>query len=324
MNPRKKVKMKKYISILINSIFLLPSSILVYSQDENYDAVYLQLKKEYTYNPDGSMDYRYIKKQKLQTYRSFNNLYGETFIVYNPDFQTLKVNEVYTIMADGKKNPSPANAFNEVLPGFAANAPAYNKLREMVITHAGTERNAVLNLDYVLHSKKGFYPCLMGNELLCEVEPVKELTFIIRVPSESRLNYSVLNSSAIPVITKDGNLQVYTWEFTNVPAISTEDFQKGGNDLYRSVTRNLLSTATPEVEEQFLMSDVQTLQFSCFDGTQWQDTWDTTMTNSNLPVAVRVTIQLAGAAVTEPIQMVVPVVAQSRTNKIIALSSAGT
>jgi len=71
-----------------------------------------------------SIDYRYMKKQKLQTYRSFNNLYGETFIVYNPDFQTLKVNEVYTIMADSKKNPSPANAFNEVLPGFAANAPA--------------------------------------------------------------------------------------------------------------------------------------------------------------------------------------------------------
>jgi hypothetical protein len=227
--------MKKYFSILLTFILLLQSSIILYSQDENYDAVYLKLKKEYTFNPDGSIDYRYVKKQKLQTYRSFNNIYGETFIIYNPDFQTLKVNEVYTIMADGKKNPSPANAFNEVLPGFAANAPAYNKLREMVITHAGTERNAVLNLDYVLHSKKGFYPCLMGNELLCEVEPVKELTFIIRVPSESKLNYSILNSSATPVITQDGDLQVYTWEFTDVPAISTEDFQKGGNDLYPKI-----------------------------------------------------------------------------------------
>lgn len=235
MHLHKIFNMKKYFSILLTFILLLQSSIILYSQDENYDAVYLKLKKEYTFNPDGSIDYRYVKKQKLQTYRSFNNIYGETFIIYNPDFQTLKVNEVYTIMADGKKNPSPANAFNEVLPGFAANAPAYNKLREMVITHAGTERNAVLNLDYVLHSKKGFYPCLMGNELLCEVEPVKELTFIIRVPSESKLNYSILNSSATPVITQDGDLQVYTWEFTDVPAISTEDFQKGGNDLYPKI-----------------------------------------------------------------------------------------
>jgi len=232
--------MKKIISLLFFSAFCLLNSDFVFAQDENYDAVYLQLKKEYTLNPDGSMDYRYMKKQKLQTYRSFHNLYGETFIIYNPDFQSLKVNEVYTIMADGKKNPSPANAFNEVLPGFAANAPAYNNLREMVITHAGTERNAILNLDYMLHSKKGFYSCLMGNELLCEVEPVKELTFIIRVPSESKLNYSILNSTAIPVITKEGDLQVYTWKFTNIPAISTEDFQKGGNDLYPKI---IFSTA---------------------------------------------------------------------------------
>jgi Domain of Unknown Function with PDB structure (DUF3857)/Domain of Unknown Function with PDB structure (DUF3858) len=224
--------MKKIFSLLFFTAFSLLNSDFVFSQDENYDAVYLQLKKEYTLNPDGSMDYRYSKKQKLQTYRAFHNLYGESFIVYHPDFQSLKVNEVYTIMADGKKNPSPVNAFNEVLPGFAANAPAYNKLREMVITHSGTERNAILNLDYTLHSNKGFYPCLMGNELLCEVEPVKELTFIIRVPSEYKLNFSILNSTATPVVTKESNFQVYTWKFTNVPAISTEDFQKSGNDLY--------------------------------------------------------------------------------------------
>jgi hypothetical protein len=225
--------MKRFFSILLTSILLLPSSILVYSQDENYDAVYLQLKKEYTLNPDGSWDYRYVKKQKLQTYRSFHNLYGETFIVYNPDFQSLKVNEVYTIMADGRKNPSPANAFNEVLPGVAANAPAYNKLREMVITHSGTERNAILNLDYVLHSaKSAFFPSFIGNEILAENEPIKELTLVIRVPIKDKLKYLLLNSPVIPVVTQEGALQVFTWKFTNVPAISPEDFQKGGNDLY--------------------------------------------------------------------------------------------
>lgn len=231
--------MKKIFSLLLPTICLLSSNFL-FSQDKNYDAVYLQLKKEYTLNPDGSLDYRYIKKLKLQTYRSFNSLYGETFISYNPAFQSLKINEAYTIMADGKKNPSPANAFNEVLPAFAANAPAYNNLREMVITHSGTERNAVVNLDYELHSKKGFYPCLMGNELLAEVEPIKELTFIIRVPLDSKLNYSMLNNTTTPVVTKDGSFQVYTWSFKDIPAISTEDFQKGSNDLYPKI---IFSTA---------------------------------------------------------------------------------
>jgi hypothetical protein len=226
------MKMKVY--LLLPFISLLSSGFL-FSQDENYDAVYLQLKKEYTLNPDGSVDFRYIKKLKLQTYRSFNSLYGETFIPYNPALQSLKINEAYTIMEDGKKNPSPANAYNEVLPRFAVNAPAYNNLREMVVTHTGTERNAIINLDYELHSKKGFYPCLMGNELLAEVEPIKELSFIVRVPLESKLNYSILNSKAVPVITKENNFQVYTWNFTNVPAISTEDFQKGGDDLYTKI-----------------------------------------------------------------------------------------
>ena len=232
--------MKKIVSLFFPALFLISSNLL-FSQDENYDAVYLQLKKEYTLNPDGSMDYRYRKELKLQTYRSFNSLYGETFIPYNPTFQSLKINEAFTIMADGKKNPSPANAFNEVLPGFAANAPAYNSLREMVITHSGTERNAVINLDYELHSKKGFYPCLMGNEILAEAEPIKELSFVIRVPFECKLYYSILNSPLTPVVTKEGNFQVYTWKFSNIQAISTDDFQKGGNDLY---PRILFSTST--------------------------------------------------------------------------------
>jgi hypothetical protein len=232
---------------LLFSVFCFLSS--VNAQDENYDAVYLKLKKEYTLNTDGSMDYRYIKQQKLQTYRSFHNLYGETFIVYNPDFQSLKVNEVYTIMADGKKTPSPANAFNEVLPGFAVNAPAYNKLREMVITHAGTERNAVENLDYTLHTNKGFYPCLMGNELLCEVEPVKDLTLVIKVPSGTKLNYSILNSKTLPLITKEGDFQVYTLNFKDVPAISTEDFQVGGNDLYPRIIFSTAASRKPLYED---------------------------------------------------------------------------
>ena len=70
-----------------------------------------------------------------------------------------------------------------------------------------------------------------------------------------------------------------------------------GKDLVRSVTRNLLTLTTPEVEDQLMMSGVASIKFSCFDGSQWQDTWDTTSltsVNTNLPVAVRVDIQLAG------------------------------
>ena len=94
-----------------------------------------------------------------------------------------------------------------------------------------------------------------------------------------------------------------------------------GKDLYRSVVRNLLTFTTPEAQDQFMLSGVQSIKFSCFDGLTWQDAWDTTGVTSaytNLPLAVRVDIQMAGdnAANAAPIEMVVPIDAQTRTNAV--------
>ena len=87
-----------------------------------------------------------------------------------------------------------------------------------------------------------------------------------------------------------GDIQMVTYELKPSATRSAT----GSKDLIRSVTRNLLSTTTPAPEDQWLMSGVQDLHFSCYDGTQWQDSWDTTSSNTNLPLAVRVRIQLDG------------------------------
>jgi type II secretion system protein J len=94
-----------------------------------------------------------------------------------------------------------------------------------------------------------------------------------------------------------------------------------GQDLVRSVTRNLLATLTPVPEDQTMMGNVQNLTFDCYDGTQWRNTWDTTASDTNLPIAVRVTIQLAGDGpndprAQQPIVLLVPVDSESRTNQI--------
>jgi len=98
-----------------------------------------------------------------------------------------------------------------------------------------------------------------------------------------------------------------------------------GKDLVRSVVRNLLAMTTPEVQDQIMLSGVQNIKFTCFDGAQWQDTWDTTgltSVNTNLPLAVRVDIQMAGnsTANAQPIEMVVPIDAQARTNMVITMT----
>jgi len=99
-----------------------------------------------------------------------------------------------------------------------------------------------------------------------------------------------------------------------------------GKDLVRSVTRNLLTLTTPEVEDQLMMSGVESIKFACFDGSQWQDAWDTTgitSANTNLPVAVRVDIQMSGngSATPAPIEMVVPIDSQSRTNAVLSTAT---
>ncbi|MEI6061135.1 MAG: DUF3857 domain-containing protein [Bacteroidota bacterium] len=117
--------------IVLLTIILL-AAITSRAQDEKPDAVYQEQTKEYTLNKDGSWTYHYSHKLLINTYYAFNSLYGEDFIVYDPAFQKLKINRSVTTMADGKQVPTPANAYNELLPGFATNVPAWNRLREMV------------------------------------------------------------------------------------------------------------------------------------------------------------------------------------------------
>jgi hypothetical protein len=74
---------------------------------------------------------------------------------------------------------------------------------------------------------------------------------------------------------------------------------------------------TPEI--QWLLGGVQTLQIDCYDGTQWQTTWDTSAGNTNLPVAVRIRIQPVAkqgqaAGNLQPLEAIVPLVTQTLTN----------
>jgi hypothetical protein len=81
-----------------------------------------------------------------------------------------------------------------------------------------------------------------------------------------------------------------------------------------------LSSGTPQVDEQWMLSGVEGMQVQCYDGAQWYDQWDTTSTgsvNTNLPTAVRITLQLSASgnnARPQPIVMLVPIDSQSRTN----------
>jgi hypothetical protein len=120
-----------------------------------------------------------------------------------------------------------------------------------------------------------------------------------------------------------GDVQKVTYELR-----SPADRNEPGKDLYRTVTRNVLATSLPDTDDQWLLGGVQGIAFSCFDGSQWSDTWDTagvTSANTNLPVAVRVRIQLAGSnpANAAAIEMLVPIDSRSRTNAVLNTTATG-
>ncbi len=101
-----------------------------------------------------------------------------------------------------------------------------------------------------------------------------------------------------------------------------------GKDLVRSVTRNLLATSTQSADVQRLLSNVDSLDFFYWDGTQWRDMWDTSAGDTNLPLAVRVRLQMAvdpaaGSRQPEPLQMVVQLETQSSTNQTQTATGGG-
>jgi hypothetical protein len=235
-------------------LFLSAWTIGLTSEPES-DAVFEKITIEYTLNEDGTQEYRYYKKLKLLSHFSFNRLYGETFIIYNPQYQSLKVNLAQTTHSNGNITPSPGNAFNEVLPSFAARAPSYNHLREMVVTHTGTEPDAVIELDYVLHTNAGYFPGLMADEILTESSPVLFKEIIIKIPANQELNYKVFNYRTGPEVTTSNNQKVFRFSFSGIKADTRESHQPG-NNLH--LPRLIFSTITWKEAIETVVSQSET------------------------------------------------------------------
>lgn len=209
-----KQKAMKTLSIYIGIIGMLLLAVLPAKAAS--EAEFRKLSKTYTLRADGSQEVRVQKELTLFTHAAMNSLYGETFIVYDPDFQKLEIHESYTRQKDGNVIKTPANALVEVLPSAAANASAYNRLKEMVVVHTGLELGATIVLDYSIVSKAGYLPEL---DVCCpvkELSPIKEYTFRLNVPAGKAVHYELLNASAKPAISQGSGMKTFTWTLKDV------------------------------------------------------------------------------------------------------------
>ncbi len=194
------------------------------------EAEYGKISKAWTLRDDGSQEYSNTKDLPLFTHTAMNGTYGESFIVYDPEFQTLEIHSSYTKQKDGTIVKTPDNAFVEVLPRFAADAPAYNRLKEMVVVHTGLELGATIYLDYSIITRAGYYPALDINERLQESSPVKECEVSISVPEDSPIAWQLLGGAAKASQATRGGTKEISWTLRDLPASSREAFLPQNQD----------------------------------------------------------------------------------------------
>jgi len=212
--------MKAFILILI--LFILQINLSGQNAAETGDAKYLYIIKTYALNSDGSIEFRQQSELKILSFFAIHRKYGETIIDYNPKFQDVIVNEVYTINSKGDKVLLPFNAVNEVLTPYAVDAPAYNHLRRKIITHTGLDVGSVIHADYTIITKSGFFPSLMGNERILQSCDADSLKIIVNVPTNTKMIYKLLNSEIQPVVSDKAENKTFTWNFTNIKSFEDE------------------------------------------------------------------------------------------------------
>lgn len=229
----------KTLSIYIGILGMLLLAVLPVKAES--EAEFRKLSKTYTLRADGSQELRVQKELTLFTHAAMNGLYGETFIVYDPEFQELTIHESYTRQKDGTVIKTPSNALVEVLPSFAANAPAYNHLKEMVVVHTGLELGATIYLDYSIVSKAGYLPEL---DVCCpvkELSPVKEFIFRLNVPAGKSVRYELLNVSAKPVIAQGNGMKSFIWTLKDVaPRPYAYPSGRGNLELVQAVASGMM------------------------------------------------------------------------------------
>jgi hypothetical protein len=227
--------MKKYALLLL---FMLGITFNSMAQSKS-EASYRNYSKYYTLEKDGTLKERVTMTILINTHTAFNSLFGETFIQYNPNYQTITINHCYTIMENGTKVEIPENAMSEMLPRSAINAPAYNQLREIVISHTGLEIGSTIHLEYEIETS----PEYTGGELdIYEIIPQKGIDMFwsnisVTIPKDKKLNWSVSESTSQPFRRESDSLVVYSWSFgrqdqlENLPNTSKH---KGISRLYVS------------------------------------------------------------------------------------------
>ncbi len=218
--------MMKIFKILTATALLYAFS-FTFSASHAQDAEYNLIRRTYKVNGDGTMDISFRKEIKLLRNRAITAYAdkGETFILYNPAIDELRINESYTIRKDGSRVQTPPNAFIDQLPSQCQDCGRYNGIRERVVVHTALEYDCIIVLDYTIHHRGDL---LDETILFAEDCPVKEYEVIVDAPAGSLFSaYSI--DKKVKRINDEHYIHLVA---KNLPQKSIEGYQPDDRAIY--------------------------------------------------------------------------------------------
>lgn len=233
--------MKHLYILFISALFTLTT------HAKGYEAEFKQVSKSWTLNTDGSQEFRHSKELTIYTHTAMNSTYGESFIVYNPTHQKVVIHSAYTKQKDGNIVKTPENAFVEVLPRQAANAPDFNHLKELVVVHTGLELGATIYLDYSIITQAGYLKQLDICQSLNELSPIRNYQLTITTPENISLQSGFINHKNTQAKVKVANgMRTTDYQIKNISPRSFDpgtSVQSGGVIQFAASTHNTVQDA---------------------------------------------------------------------------------
>jgi len=153
---------------------------------------------------EGRMVRRVWRRVRIHTPAAYGD-FGESFFVFNPDLQTVKILASVTVQADGTSFPVPENAKVLQSPRATASAPDFSHLREQMVSHTALEPGCAVEFAYEIADRKPHR--LVWLEEMDGAFPIEEKTVTVTgVPAEK-----ILTSGAVSA-TGDGGFTVRNQE----------------------------------------------------------------------------------------------------------------
>lgn len=232
----------------MKKIIFITAILFSFTYAQAQDAVYKQLRYDWTVNADGTSDYHYRHEVKILRNRALTAYAdkGETFVTYNPDIEDLTINEVYTIRENGSRVDMPQNAFIYQLPSQCADCGRFNHIRELAMIHTGMEYNCVIVVDYTIHHR---YNLLNITLPLVKECPIEQLEVNISMPNDMNLDVQLNNPGLFPFNpTVNQTANSYSLKASNIAQNYNEAYMPEYNSVYPTLH---FYNGTPEFTPAF-------------------------------------------------------------------------